>query len=60
MAVIFLITANIIGPLYYYDLYQKMFIYIEGAYMVKWLFYVIMTAIAAFKALRILNRVENK
>ena len=58
--IVFLILFNIIGPIFYYEKYQLIFIMVQRIYSVKLIYYLIMTTIATVKALNILGRVEKK
>ena len=55
--VLTLICLNILGPIYYYDIYLKVFLSIQYCYMIKLFYYVVMTSIATYKALEVIRKV---
>lgn len=52
--VIALIGVNLVGPLFYYETYLKVFIMVQQFYMLRVAGYVVLTAIATVKAFKIL------
>jgi hypothetical protein len=60
LVVISLLVLNVLGPLYVYDSYLTIYIYVQSIYMVKMFYYVVMTAFAACGILKVLKRVEKK
>lgn len=52
-----LLVVNILGPIYDYENYFKVYILVQKIYVAKGLYYVVMAILATIEGLKILKRV---
>lgn len=55
-----IVALSIIGPLFFYEDYSKIFIYVQGYYFLKGIYFVVMAGLATRQGLAILKRVAQK
>lgn len=60
ISILAVVVVSIIGPLFFYERYSKFFIYVQGYYFLKGIYFLVMGGLATRQGLAILKRVAQK
>lgn len=53
------VAGSIIGPLFFYEHYQRLFLYVQSFYFLKGIYFLIMSALATYQGFKVLTRVAR-